>query len=238
MTKEESQLTEEVQNLLDQVQEERSRGNSMGLMFLSAFIVIILGFLLITRQNIEKSFSEQNIRDAGKKFLAVNGARMSAQLTGLAGEVVETLKGQFVNQWKEKLPSMGQILQKSSKDIETQIGNYTASRLTERILKNPNIAPLLASNNLTEQQIENVRKIVSKEAAQLGERISMKILELYQHDIDKLTELVATFPRDRRSTTDDAEAIRQLVHYLLQLADQEIMKDQQRDQGEVVSSIL
>lgn len=225
MTKEEQHCTEQISELHEQLDQERKKSRQTNWIFGSVMFVMIFGFLGWMQQSVKNSFSEEAIKEASRGMMARISPMLPQYLAQMVEGLPEIVQQQVSDKVMQELPKLGENIKFSAQDMEKKLAEYASIQIAEQILANPELKKVMNENKLHEEEIKNLNQMVLNESVKLADRISIKILELYEHDLDELNKLVDDFPRDRRSTDDDKMAIKMLVHYLLQLADHEVMQN-------------
>jgi len=223
MTKEESHFADQIAKLHKKLEEERRHAQHANWLFAAVLLVILSGFFGLMQHSLKKTYNENAIKTAAEKMISQISPMIPHYFASMTEGLPEMLQDEISEKVIKKLPEMGKKLEFHSAEIEKQLSEYTAQQIAQHILADPKIKAAMESQGVSVDNAQAIHDVIVAESTKLADRISLKILGLYQKDMDELTELVATFPRDTRSTVDNATAVRMLMHYLLQLADQEVM---------------
>ncbi len=209
--------------MMNQIDHQRRQGQKTIAIFAGVLVLVFLGFAFFLKSSVEKKFSQVALETAFKN--SIN--QMSPQLPLYAKQLSDGLFQVYVevltDQFRKKLPLLEQKLVATSQKAENEIKKHLAQSISQQILDDPEIKKVVGSVGTDTNRLEKITEIVINEAEKLGLRISAKIFQLYQKDIDTLLASIQSFPRDHRSSQDDAVAVKTLLHYLLNLADEELM---------------
>lgn len=216
----------ELSVMLDQIEHQRRQGQKATLIFAGVFVIVFLGFAFFLKSSVEKKFSEVALQTALKNTINQITPQLPTYARQLSDGLSEVYWSALGDEFRKKMPLLEQKLIAESQKGQNEIKKHLAQSISRHILADPQIKQVVGSVANDTKSLEKVTEIVTNEAEKLGKKISGRIFELYQKDIDSLLASIQSFPRDHRNSQDDALAVKTLLHYLLNLADEELMSSE------------
>lgn len=214
--------SDDLNSILNEIEKKRHQRSKNSLIFTAILAVCLILFGFLLKSSVTKSFSQKALQSALKSVTTQMTPLLHNYATKLAEGLPEVYWQAAVSEFKKREPGLRKSVLDESHKMGDDIKKHLTAVITQKILEDPEIKSKLAPS-LDTKNVELVSQIIQEESKKFADRMSMKILDLYQEDIDKMIAATEDFPRDSRSSGDEAVAVKMLLHYLLNLADEELM---------------
>lgn len=201
----------------------KEEGKKRAYIYAAYLVLILIAFTLHIKGIVERNFSAENVKKTVEQKLAAVEPLLPLYFNRLVQGVPEAYIVAFADEVSQRGPQIMHALMGDLISVKDRFGSELSNSWRSHNAKNK-LAAQIDKIGLDAQSAADINQHLKGEMDEMVQKQLTMAVSLYEDDIAELQTILNSFPRDAQASQSPQEAAKTMIHHMLNLFDEEIMK--------------